>query len=127
MTGTSYTITDLEPGVEYRVQIQARYYQGSHASNTWNGPVREATMRADGDPPTPTATPTATATLTPTPTATPTATPHRYAYGYAGQLLRAGDYQRTGDFQLFYWHSLAYMAASRSRTLRLPDKLGEVQ
>ena len=73
LTGTSYTITSLESGVEYKVQVGARY---SGTSTIWSEQVR---LRVAASP---TATTTATFTATPTETthatltATPTETTH---------------------------------------------------
>ena len=61
---SSYTITGLDQGVRYKVQVRARY---NGSAGDWTDSV-EAVVEAD--PPTPTPTHTAT----PTPTATPTAT-----------------------------------------------------
>ena len=72
--GPTYTITDLAPGVRYKVTLRARY----------NGPAGPWTNAIEFDVPapptltataTPTAAPTSTATATPTATGTMTATP----------------------------------------------------
>ena len=65
-TSSSYTITDLDQGVRYKVQVRARY-DGS--AGDWSERVEAVVASA------PTATATATATDTPTPTATPTPIP----------------------------------------------------
>ena len=62
LTETSYTITGLEPGVQYRVQVGARY---SESPTQWSEQVRRRVAAN------PTSTPTATPTATPTPTPTP--------------------------------------------------------
>ena len=81
-TATSLTITGLDEGVEYKVRVRARYYDGSYADNPQNGPWKEERfttpgtvdilqIRLDEEP---TVTPTATTTATPTATATVTST-----------------------------------------------------
>ena len=42
-TTTSQQLTDLDEGVEYKVRVRARYYDGARAENPWSGPWAEAT------------------------------------------------------------------------------------
>ena len=65
LTETSYTITGLEPGVQYRVQVGARY---SESPTQWSEQVRRRVAANPTSTSTPTATATATATATPTAT-----------------------------------------------------------
>ena len=76
-TGSSFTISGLDGGVEFKVRVRARYYEGSYESAPWNGKWVESnyfvTGGSDVDPVTPTPTPTITSTptITPTPTNVP--------------------------------------------------------
>ena len=44
-TATSIAITGLDEGVEYKVRVRARYYDGSYAGNQQNGPWNETRFR----------------------------------------------------------------------------------
>ena len=82
-TATSIAIIGLDEGVEYKVRVRARYYDGSYADNPQDGSWNETSHTVSGTADTlqlqldndPTATPTTTATATPTPTDVPTVTP----------------------------------------------------
>ena len=65
-TSPSHSITDLDEGVRYKVQVRARY---NGTSGSWTEPVEAVVASAA------TATPTSTPSATPIPTATPTETP----------------------------------------------------
>ena len=40
-TATSLELTGLEAGIEYKVQVRARYHKGTYAENPWSGPWME--------------------------------------------------------------------------------------
>ena len=44
-TTTSQQLTDLDEGVEYKVRVRARYYDGADADSPWSGPWAEATRQ----------------------------------------------------------------------------------
>ena len=44
-TTTSQQLTDLDEGVEYKVRVRARYYDGARAENPCSGPWAEATRQ----------------------------------------------------------------------------------
>ena len=49
---TSLTLTDLSPGVEYKVMMRSRYNKGQYSERPWSGPwSAEATQRVQGPPP----------------------------------------------------------------------------
>ena len=48
-TATSITITGLDEGVEYKVRVRARYYDGSYADNPQDGPWNETRHTVSGD------------------------------------------------------------------------------
>ena len=50
-TTTSQQLTDLDEGVEYKVRVRARYYDGARAENPWSGPWAEATRQVAAEPP----------------------------------------------------------------------------
>ena len=67
-TATSVDLTSLDPGVEYKVRVRARYWDGDDADTPWSGPwAQESLQVAAEEPPEPEATPPAT----PEPEATP--------------------------------------------------------
>ena len=49
-TTTSQQLTDLDEGVEYKVRVRARYYDGARAENPWSGPWAEATRQVAAQP-----------------------------------------------------------------------------
>ena len=49
-TTTSQQLTDLDEGVEYKVRVRARYYDGARAKNPWSGPWAEATRQIATQP-----------------------------------------------------------------------------
>ena len=49
-TTTSQQLTDLDEGVEYKVRVRARYYDGARAENPWSGPWAEATRQIATQP-----------------------------------------------------------------------------
>ncbi len=72
-TARSITLTGLDEGVEYKVQVRARYYGGGYASNPQNGPWKATRVTVSGTvgtglesnwEPTPTPTPTAKPVVT---------------------------------------------------------------
>ena len=80
------TLSDLSPGIEYKVRMRARYFNEGDTSPQWSGPWQEAAVTLAGAPeptPEPTVTPEPTATpestVTPEPTATPEPTPESTA------------------------------------------------
>ena len=44
-TTTTHTLASLEYGTEYNVRVRARYSNGDHAANPWNGPWTETTAQ----------------------------------------------------------------------------------
>ena len=50
-TTTSQQLTGLDEGVEYKVRVRARYYDGARAENPWSGPWAEATRQVAAEPP----------------------------------------------------------------------------
>ena len=50
-TTTSQQLIDLDEGVEYKVRVRARYYDGARAENPWSGPWAEATRQVAAEPP----------------------------------------------------------------------------
>ena len=42
-TTTAHTLTGLDYDTEYKIQIRARYYRGSHEDSPWSGPWKEIT------------------------------------------------------------------------------------
>ena len=51
--GTSHSLIGLENGVEYKVRLRARYYDGEHADRPWSGPWVEATQLVASEAETP--------------------------------------------------------------------------
>ena len=49
-TTTSQQLTDLDEGVEHKVRVRARYYDGARAENPWSGPWAEATRQVAAQP-----------------------------------------------------------------------------
>ena len=49
-TTTSQQLTDLDEGVEYKVRVRARYYDGARAENPCSGPWAEATRQVAAQP-----------------------------------------------------------------------------
>ena len=49
-TTTSQQLTDLDEGVEYKVRVRARYYDGARAKNPCSGPWAEATRQVATQP-----------------------------------------------------------------------------
>ena len=49
-TTTSQHLTDLDEGVEYKVRVRARYYDGARAENPCSGPWAEATRQVASQP-----------------------------------------------------------------------------
>ena len=49
-TTTSQQLTDLDEGVEYKVRVRARYYDGARAKNPCSGPWAEATRQVAAQP-----------------------------------------------------------------------------
>ena len=49
-TTTSQQLTDLDEGVEYKVRVRARYYDGARAKTPWSGPWAEATRQIATQP-----------------------------------------------------------------------------
>ena len=48
----TFTVDNLPAGIEYKVQVRARYYEGQHQDNPWSGPwTNEFTQRVNDDPP----------------------------------------------------------------------------
>ena len=48
----TFTVDNLPAGIEYKVQVRARYYDGEHADSPWSGPwTDEFTQRVNDDPP----------------------------------------------------------------------------
>ena len=46
------TVDNLPAGIEYKVQVRTRYYEGQHQDNPWSGPwTDEFTQRVNDDPP----------------------------------------------------------------------------
>ena len=50
---TTVTIEGLEPGVEYKVRMRARYNKGDHADDPWSGPWTADMLVTVADPPLP--------------------------------------------------------------------------
>ena len=65
-TTTSLQLTGLDEGMEYKVQVRARYYDGEHEDNSWSGTWAEEFLQVAGNPP-----PTPEPTTEPTPEDTP--------------------------------------------------------
>ena len=60
-TATTFTVSDLSPGTEYKVQTRARYYDGDNTDTPWSGPWSdETTVTVSSPPPPPTPDPTPT-------------------------------------------------------------------
>ena len=49
-TTTSQQLTDLDEGVEYKVRVRARYYDGARAENPCSGPWAETTRQVAAQP-----------------------------------------------------------------------------
>ena len=49
-TTTSQQLTDLDEGVEHKVRVRARYYDGARAENPCSGPWAEATRQVAAQP-----------------------------------------------------------------------------
>ena len=49
-TTTSQQLTDLDEGVEYKVRVRARYYDGARAKNPCSGPWAETTRQIATQP-----------------------------------------------------------------------------
>ena len=73
---TSLQLTGLDQGVEYKVQVRARYRAGADADSPWSGDWLEATMVVAAEPE-----PVSVPQATPEPTPEPTPTPERGAIG----------------------------------------------
>ena len=71
------TLSDLSPGIEYKVRMRARYFNEGDTSPQWSGPWQEAAVTLAGAPE-----PTPEPTVTPEPTATAGA--HAGIHGHAG-------------------------------------------
>ena len=51
---TTFTVTNLSPGTEYKLQVRARYNGGEYAGNPWSGPwTGTMTQEVSGNPTSP--------------------------------------------------------------------------
>ena len=87
-TSPSYTITGLDEGVRYKVQVRARY---NGSAGSWSESVEAVVASAPTATPTGTATPVPTSTPVPTATPAPTATPTPTAVPTAGNTYANSD------------------------------------
>ena len=44
-TATSVDLTGLDPGIEYKIRVRARYWDGDDADSPWSGPSAEITAQ----------------------------------------------------------------------------------
>ena len=105
-TGTAFTITGLDRGVEYKVRVRARYYEGNYASDPWNGEWIDNVHLVSGD----SANNPIAATPTPTPTPTDVPAGHIASLTLTSRELDSLDLSWTParpDYPRFYFFQFA--------------------
>ena len=73
---TSFTLTGLPEGTEFKIRVRARYNAGRYANNPWSGPWNEQAVTVASQPePVPTSTPATSTPATSTPQLPPEPVP----------------------------------------------------